>query len=557
MGYEAPIGRIRLAFAASLLVFCALALIGVWIGGISYLPIVFFSEQDLPVMTGVVALVLLGGWVDPDGRFLARLSRVHERILSVPWWIPITAAFLVAYAGATSILGTYPLSMDEYWARADGYALSSGYPMARIPAELAEYAQAMQPIFARISGDATYWASTYLPINALFQGLLGPVASPFFAAGAMWLLLLVAQRHMPAEANLPIFCLLFAATSAQWVVTGMTTYAMSAHLFFNLAWLVLVYRKGLGAQMLATAVGVLAIGLHQFAFFPVFAGFFILDLFLSGRRRVAVLQGMVILAGVIFWSMWNSLSYEIMGTVPPSGDGRQTFSTLDMLIYLLGRNDLSVIGVMGMNLVRFQLWQNPLLLPLAMLAVPIAWKLKGFWRACVLSTLATFIFMSVVIPYQGHGWGYRYLHHVLGNVILLASLAWVKLDYGASRAGRAAFAGAAVIGLILIPLRFYQAQSFVRPWADADRSITETDADIVLIDAPDHMFSNDLVRNLPSGGTGPIRMARGALSDEEIAALCRRYSIERFGPGDAERAGLPSANEAFLDDTESDPCSSS
>lgn len=55
----------------------------------------------------------------------------------------------------------------------------------------------MQPIFTHISGDNAFWASTYLPLNALFQSLLGPFASPLFAAGAM--VLVVRQQLQGRE----------------------------------------------------------------------------------------------------------------------------------------------------------------------------------------------------------------------------------------------------------------------------------------------------------------------------------------------------------------------
>ncbi|MBX7513227.1 hypothetical protein K3179_01560 [Qipengyuania sp. GH38] len=538
--------------------FClvVLVLVEIFKESLPFLPLYLLKTQDIPILIGLSIALLGGRMIGKNPGVSASLGRVRKAALNLPMHLMIPLVALIALAGAFGILGAYPLSMDEYWARADGYALASGQAMGAIPAEFADYAYAMQPIFSRISGDATHWASTYLPLNALFQGLLGPFASPLFAAGAIWMTVLVARRHLPEEEALPTISVVLAATSAQWVITGMTTYAMSAHLFFNMAWLALVYRSGTLSQLLAGIVAVIAIGLHQFAFFPIFAGFFVLDLFLSGRRRAAIGQGVVIMVGVAFWMMWNSLSYKLVGAVPPGGDGRAPVSVTETVITLLSRNDFSAVATMGLNLVRFQLWQNPLTLPLMALAIPVAWKLKGFWRACVLSIVATIIFMTVIIPYQGHGWGYRYLHQLLGIVTLLAALGWVKLRLDTSNAGRAIFGAGVLAGLLLLPLRFYQAHSFVQPWAEANKRLSEMEVDIVLVDAPNHLFSNDLVRNIPMEASGPVRMARAALTDGQVASLCDRYSVKVFDDGEAAKAGLPSLDEAIHFDANSSACSS-
>lgn len=550
------ISQIGIICAAIVLLFCTMALLGLLAGGMSYLPLFFFFDQDIPIILALITVFFFARQIELPSKLLKMLIGVQERLMGLPIWLPCFVIFLIALAGAFSILGTYPLSMDEYWARADGYGLASGRAMGAIPAEFADYAYAMQPIFSRISGDATHWASTYLPLNALFQGLLGPLASPLFTAGAIWMTVLVARRQFPEEKTLPIISVVLAATSAQWVITGMTTYAMSAHLFFNMAWLGLVYRSGLLSQLLAGIVAVVAIGLHQFAFFPIFAGFFVLDLFLSGRRRAAIGQGVVIVAGVAFWMMWNSLSHKLVGAASPGGEGRASVSVAETVITLLSRNDFSAVGTMGLNLVRFQLWQNPLTLPLMALAIPVAWKLKGFWRACVLSIFATIMFMTVVIPYQGHGWGYRYLHQQLGIVTLLAALGWVKLRFDTSIVGRAVLGAGVVVGLLLLPLRFYQAHSFVQPWAEANKRLSEMRADIVLVDAPNHLFANDLVRNIPMEANGPVRMARAALTDGQVASLCDRYSVKVFGDGEAARFGLPSLDKGTPFDANSSACSS-
>jgi hypothetical protein len=41
--------------------------------------------------------------------------------------------------------------------------------------------------------------------------------------------------------------------------------------------------------------------------------------------------------------------------------------------------------------------------------------------------------MFILLPYQGHGWGYRYLHGLIGSLSLLAGYGWIALSERAAR----------------------------------------------------------------------------------------------------------------------------
>lgn len=116
----ADISRIGLLFAAILLTFSSMTMTSVVAGSVSYLSMEFFRNQDLPIVLALLALLLLVRLVSPPGEVLILLDRLYERNTGLPMWIPVTVVFIGARAAAFTVPGTYPLSMDEYWARADG-----------------------------------------------------------------------------------------------------------------------------------------------------------------------------------------------------------------------------------------------------------------------------------------------------------------------------------------------------------------------------------------------------------------------------------------------------
>ena len=537
--------RIATTWSYVLLGFTGLAMTGFLAAGVQYLPVTFFSSQDLPVAVSLVVMLILARSMPHRLLPIRPLARLYPRMTAIPAWLVAASVALVALFGAFSVLGTYPLSMDEYWARADGSIFVSGRLMAEIPRQWHGFAEAMFPIFARLGADGSVAGSSYLPVNATFQGVMGPLASPLFAGGAVLCLAYLARTHLPngKSAAVPV-CVILGASSAQCAVTGSTTYSMTAHLFFNLLWLCLVFIPGRARQAGGALVAFIAMGLHQFAFFPIFAGFFVIELFLSERRTAATVQAGAILLAAVFWISWPGLSMELAGGGGPASSGDASPRLVDQIISLVLANDpLATLSVMGFNLVRLQLWTNPLLVPLVAVAIPIAWSEKGIFRAAMLSCLATIGFMALVMPYQGHGWGYRYLHQQLGSMCLLAGLAWQRLHMGSSEGGKALFAAATLVSLALVPVRYWQAIEFAQPYARADAQISASEADVVVVDAPSHMFAIDLVRNVPRDPSRPVRLAADALSDVQFRELCQAYSVEVFDGADAERAGIPSFDQ--------------
>jgi hypothetical protein len=503
----------------------------------------FFLTQDLPVLIGLVALLItLRAW-RADDRLALRLEQFFAAALRLNPVLLALAAGAVCAAGVWLVFGGYALSMDEFWAQADGVVLASGAGLVPIPAEWRDYAQALQPIFARITPDH-WWASDYLPGNAALQYLGGPLASPLLVGFAVLAAADLARRLLPDVPFAPVLCALLMISSSQLLITGMTPYAMSAHLALNLAWLWLFLHRDWRAQIAAAVVPLLAVGLHQVVFFPLFAAPFLLDAWLARRRAAAVLQAVAIAASFLFWSAYDSVLYSALGVMPvtSSGGGTGTGTALlfSRFLALVADFNLGNLALMMFNLIRFVTWQNVLLLPLILVAVAGFARMPGVWRAMLGGMVLTVTLLVVILAFQGHGWGYRYLHGHLGSACLLATYGFARLcDVQAERARARAIIGAALAAsLLLVPIRAWQAHAFAAPYRAADAWIATRDVDVVLVDAPQHIYAVDLIRNDPLLRNRPKRMAAYLLSDAQLAALCRDYKVAVFSDAEASRFGL-------------------
>jgi hypothetical protein len=486
--------------------------------------------------------VALRAWHASDRRFLGfeRLFGGFEHLR--PWMLAL-ATLVVCGIGVWLVFGRFALSMDEFWAQADGVVLASGAGLVPISPEWRDYAPALQPIFARITPDG-WWASEYLPVNAALQYLGGPLASPVLTALAVLLAADLARRLLPEAPFAPVLCALLMVTSSQVLITGMTPYAMSAHLALNLMWLWLFLQRDWRAQVAAAAVPILAEGLHQAVFFPLFAAPFVLDAWLSNRRAAAVLQALAIAACFLFWSAYDTVLYNALDVVPVITSGGETGTGTALMFsrFLVLLTDFSLLnfGLMAFNLIRFVTWQNVLLLPLIMIAAAGVGRMPGVWRAILGGIALTIAAMTVLLAFQGHGWGYRYLHGQIGSACLLATYGYVRLSDWAGDLGhfRAITGAALTVSLLLVPLRAWQAHDFAAPYRKADAALAALDADVVLVDAPRHAYAVDLVRNDPRLTNRPKRMTPLLLSDAELVRLCRDYRVARFTDADAARFGL-------------------
>jgi hypothetical protein len=375
----------------------------------------------------------------------------------------------------------------------------------------------------------------------------------------------------------------------------MTAYAMTAHLAFNLVWLWLFLSGGrlepfpLGVKQAertrtaptqyagvlpdrqndsilagsaashagAILVGFLATGLHQFVFHPLFAAPFIAELLFARRWRLALTY--IAAYGLIcgFWIGYGRFAFALLGQAgAPAAMGTAAAADLASRVTVLWKTvEPAAPRVMDANLIRFVTWQSLLTAPLAGLGIVAAVRTGGAVRALLLGLALTAIAMFVLIPHQGHGWGYRYLHGLLGSTCLLAAFAWGRLTDPLSGAARrwagasfAVFAG--VSFLVLLPLRASQAHAFVHPYARAWSAIARAPSNVVVVDPAGAWYASDLVRNDPYLRRGPLVFDIRALTDAQLDELCAHRTVSLFGAADAMRLGVRTSTRTRDDDEE-------
>jgi len=159
-----------------------------------------------------------------------------------------------------------------------------------------------------------------------------------------------------------------------------------------------------------------------------------------------------------------------------------------------------------------------------------------------LSCLFTFGFYYFFYLDQGHGWGYRYFHGALACLILVAVAGWDSLGKSIDRRSTRQFlaAGVAASFFLLLPLRCYQAESFIRPFARAAEEIHSINAQVVGIDLLGTWYSADLIRNDPFLENTPVVAAAvpGWVTPAEVETLAQAGKTRFITRGELGALGL-------------------
>jgi hypothetical protein len=353
------------------------------------------------------------------------------------------------------------------------------------------------------------------------------------------------RRLWPARPELAVVAAVLLATSSQVLLTAMTPYAMTAHMAFDMVWLCLFLRGGRLGHAGAIVVGFFATGLHQFAFHPMFVAPFVLQLLLERRWRLGALYILAYAAICAFWVGYWQVAFA---TVAAPGSARAVVAAADVTLVGRVRAILANFGpgaapIMDMNFIRFVTWQNLLTAPLALLGGVAAFRAKGVARSLALGVILTTAVVFFIMPYQGHGWGYRYWAGLLGSICLLAASAWGGLTEGLAEAevlgARAGFLVLTLLSaLVLFPLRAWQAHRFEHPYSSAEAAIRRAPAGAVLVDRNSGWFTIDLARNSPFLTNRPLAFDLVSLTPVQVDELCARYSLALFDAHSAARFGI-------------------
>lgn len=500
----------------------------------------FFEAQDVWVLAlylPALGALAFGAWPRLQHQFNWRLDRFRVVFLGA-------ALALVLWAGTYLVFFDYPLTRDEHMVLFDMAVFREGELAARLAPEWRALSKAMVPDFGLdVPGNAA-WVSAYLPGNAALRAALSLIGDPALmnpllaAAGAVALYRIAVRIFLEDRAAQAVALLLY-LSSVQMIAAAMTTYAMTAHLTLNLVWLALFLRGGRLGHGGAAAVGFVATGLHQIIFHPLFVLPFLLHLHQRGEWRTALFYVACYAFSGLFWLSYQQIALASVSAVPETGPGSGAIGFFQARVLpLLLEKDNESLFYMGANLLRFAAWQNLALIPLVLAAIPAARGGKGIGQPLLLGIALTFIAMLALLPYQGHGWGYRYVHGLLGSFALLGAYGWQRLEKERA-AARAFLAGGTLLTLgIALPFLLWQAREFLRPYAQLDAATRRIDADFVLIDTERPDWVVDVVRNDPWLRNRPLRFSSRHLDNEAVEDLCRRGTIVFVGKEWTGPAGL-------------------
>lgn len=515
--------RGALALASALIILAGLA---VWTAPLM-LPHLFFMRQDSFVLAGLVGL-LLAADLSPSRTSAVRLPNVVLTRRTV--LLGAVLAALILWAGTHLLFDNYPMTRDEQMVVFDMEIYRHGQLAAPLASQWRDYAAALAPAFLLALPGNAAWVSNYMPGNAMLRTLFGLVADPALmnpalaAAGAV-ATFDCARRLFPDNAGARTVAVLMYATSAQVLAMAMTPYAMTGHLALNMIWLAFYLRGTRASHAAALAIGFVAIGLHQIVFHPLFALPFFDEL---RRQRQWRTLALYLVSYALFGLFWISYPHLVAISAGLNSAGGTTAGSggfiAERVLPLLLHREPQTIPLMVANLIRFVTWENLALVPLMLLALGAVRRGDGIARPLAYGVALTTLAMTILLPYQAHGWGYRYLHGLIGNCALLAAYGW--RDFSDRQEVRA-FARTATVATVAgsLPFLIWQATAFVKPYARVDRMIGSINADMVVIETQGADFKIDEVRNRPDLSNRPLRLAGTMLSPADIRVLCARGTI--------------------------------
>lgn len=509
-------------------------------------PLYQFKTQDQAVLVGLVALLLVTDRWAP--RWLLPVKQPAF------WQVALagTGLALALWWACYALLGNYPISRDEHMVLYDMAVFAHGHLAEPVAPQWRAFAVDLVPAFLLNPDRPIGFASAYLPGNAAMRLLFSYVADPALMNPLLALcgglaLFDIARRLFGADGRAIWVVLLVYALSTQMAVNAMTAYAMTGHMALNLIWLAAFLRGGRWGHAAAIAVGFVATGLHQIAFHPLFIAPFLLWRLREGHWRLVLVYGAAYGAILAWWVAYPMLVSLQTGVGTHAGGSQESFFADRVWPLLIERHPITM-SLMTLNLMRFAAWQNLALLPLLVAAAPLALRTRSIVAPLFWGIVGVILFLAFILPFQGHGWGYRYLHGYLGSFALLAGFGYQRL---------AAEKGRAVDGMVLLlslatllgsmPHLLSRAQAFVAPHRALEGLLERQRGDFILLDTHDEYRMTDgawgpnaidQVRNLPDLSNRPLRFSSRTMSRKSLAELCRRGTVTLVTRADMQRVGF-------------------
>jgi hypothetical protein len=249
----------------------------------------------------------------------------------------------------------------------------------------------------------------------------------------------------------------------------------------------------------------------------------------------------------VFWIVYWQLLLASHGIAIEAASSMGVSFFIERVASMLAYFSLSGPETMVQNLLRFAAWQHPLMLVALVPGMALGWQAGGVLRSLTGGIVLTLLAMLILLPYQDIGWGYRYVHGLIGNAALLSAFGWCALTSSLGPAERRAALGvmaatttAAV--LVLLPVHALQMHSYIAPYTRANAAIAEIKAGAVVIETISIYNGIELIRNDPYLRKRPLTFDIGLLDEGLIRELCSRMSVTVFDGLAAEPFGMVRAD---------------
>jgi hypothetical protein len=445
--------------------------------------------------------------------------------------------FLVCSVGTLTAYHNHPLSMDEYAPLFQSKVFAAGRLNGSLPPEMLDWLipPGFQKIFLLVSKATGDVASAYWPAYAL-------LLTPFTLAGIPWALnpllsaLTVLVLH---RIGLMIFgnqqsaglVVLFTIASPVFVADGISYYSMTAHLLMNAVYMLLLLQPTPKRLFAAGLVGSIALTLHNPYPHLLFAIPWLVWIAHSEKGFVRLLQ---IGAGYLPLSLLLGLGwYWFLGELTHRGiNGSETANMSARVASAFTLPDTAILVARLAGFAKVWLWTVPGLVVLACFGA-WRWRTNAPLRLLWISAVLTYLGYFLVVPDQGHGWGFRYFHSAwLALPLLGAAALTARHGTSADRAeephapssGIQAFAAYCVFGSLLfaVGLRVYQINDFMSDHLAQLPSAPVSAPKVVIIDPSRSFYGVDLVQNDPFLRDGVINLlSHGTRANEAMMAKFR------------------------------------
>jgi hypothetical protein len=424
--------------------------------------------------------------------------------------------------------------MDEYAPEFQANIFLSGKLAAAVPKIWQGFASSLSPIFIFYNPILHNWYSGYLPVYAAIKALflelgIASATNPVLAGLSVIFIGWTASNIWPKEKNFPLLAMLLLMSSSQFLITSMTAYSMPGHLLLNIIWFYCYTHKQRYTDLLLPVIGIMALGVHNPFVHGLFVAPFLLRILRERPWKFSFYIGVVYFLGALFW-----LGYWKFVTPHPALESNHYVAAFSLpgLFHL--------ILIQPINIFLTLSWQSLAITILAFFAIRNWKKLAPLHRDLFWGFVLTFGFYFFFNSDQGHGWGYRYLYGVLGNLVLLAMAGWYELReaVGVEKAVNFLMVTLVFALFIQFPIRCVQAESFVRPFASAMQYLQSRPESFILLDETKIWYSQDFVRNDPFLRGQPKFFFSRRLSNEQKEHLNKLGKVHLVEPDELLRFGL-------------------